>query len=347
MTTFKNFVSLLILVLMMPVMVMAQDNKTADAGIRADDIFVSKDILVPGDQIRLYARVNNLGSQDITGFVSFYYQGERIATPQFISIYQKPEEVFVDWIVPKEDFLVTAKISETYPEDQNPTNNEATARFSVDPDTDSDGTTDYYDSDDDGDGISDNQEIENGTDPKKFDTDSDGVSDAEDIFPNDSNEWLDTDSDGTGDNQDSDDDNDGLYDFEEEKLGTNPRLYDTDRDGVSDKQDAFPRDPNRQKLPSSTLTEAEAPAIDSEVWTRREDKESEIKREENKKAEDEWQLEKEGNKKGKILGSEIQEPISTSQNPQADLLRPNNLSMWIFILVVVAVGTIIIFKKRE
>lgn len=58
-------------------------------------------------------------------------------------------------------------------------------------DTDGDGTPDYLDDDDDG----------------------DGVLDSKDAFPKDSSETVDTDGDGTGNNSDDDDDNDGLPDL--------------------------------------------------------------------------------------------------------------------------------------
>jgi len=61
-------------------------------------------------------------------------------------------------------------------------------------DTDLDGTTDASDSDDDG----------------------DGVPDTEDLFPLDPTETADNDGDGLGDNIDPDDDNDGVADAEDE-----------------------------------------------------------------------------------------------------------------------------------
>ena len=47
-------------------------------------------------------------------------------------------------------------------------------------DTDGDGTPDVKDADDDNDGISDQDELANGTDPKKADTDGDGINDKDD-----------------------------------------------------------------------------------------------------------------------------------------------------------------------
>jgi len=152
--------------------------------------------------------------------------------------------------------------------------------FPLDPaahlDTDGDGMPDTLngtstsepalieDLDDDNDGLSDLDEIANGTDSLKQDSDGDGycdghvsitnVCDATDAFPIDATEWVDTDGDGTGNNADTDDDNDGLDDATEASSdpATNSTNPDTDGDGycdgpvnitdVCDATDAFPTD---------------------------------------------------------------------------------------------------------
>jgi len=80
--------------------------------------------------------------------------------------------------------------------------------------------------DSDGDGLSNLQEYQRGTDPHKADTDSDGLSDSQEIARN--TNPLDSDSDG-----------DGLSDFAEinSPIPTNPLLADSDSDGVSDKNE--------------------------------------------------------------------------------------------------------------
>ena len=102
-------------------------------------------------------------------------------------------------------------------------------------DTDGDGIIDFYDLDDDNDGVPDDQ----------------------DDFPRDPTEWRDTDGDGIGDNADIDDDGDGVPDISDQ-FPRNPYEYidsdgdgvgdnldtDDDNDGVPDYQDAFPKDPN-------------------------------------------------------------------------------------------------------
>ncbi|WP_196140925.1 hypothetical protein [Aliikangiella sp. G2MR2-5] len=85
--------------------------------------------------------------------------------------------------------------------------------------------------DTDGDGISDDWDI---------DDDNDGYADWEDRFPIDASEYLDTDRDGIGNNADLDDDNDGISDEDELAGLTDPLKYDTDGDGTSDSEDPFP-----------------------------------------------------------------------------------------------------------
>ena len=122
---------------------------------------------------------------------------------------------------------------------------------SADTDDDNDGVSDIdeiYDGtnplnpDTDGDGLSDGDERDRGTDPLNPDSDNDGLRDGQDAFPTDADETRDSDGDGIGDNLDTDDDNDGLSDSEEAALGTNPLDADTDNDGLNDGQDAFPLD---------------------------------------------------------------------------------------------------------
>jgi uncharacterized repeat protein (TIGR02543 family) len=90
--------------------------------------------------------------------------------------------------------------------------------------------------DDDGDGLTNFQEIvEFGTNPTLPDTDGDTVKDGKDAFPLDPAETLDTDRDGTGDNADTDDDGDGYSDTDELTIHhTNPKRADSDGDELTD-----------------------------------------------------------------------------------------------------------------
>ena len=88
-------------------------------------------------------------------------------------------------------------------------------------DSDRDGLTDQneidqgldpYSRDTDDDGLSDPDELTGDTDPLNPDTDGDGATDGFDAFPLDSSEQSDTDGDGVGDIADLDDDGDGVDD---------------------------------------------------------------------------------------------------------------------------------------
>ncbi|MDB4491114.1 S8 family serine peptidase [Luminiphilus sp.] len=135
-------------------------------------------------------------------------------------------------------------------------------------DFDNDSVIDYFDDDDDGDGVldvndafpldalesldTDSDGVGNNADT---DDDNDGVSDDEDVFPLDDNESVDTDGDGIGNNADADDDGDGADDAADafpldasESLDTdgdgvgNNADTDDDNDGVLDQDDDLPLD---------------------------------------------------------------------------------------------------------
>jgi hypothetical protein len=81
--------------------------------------------------------------------------------------------------------------------------------------------TDPNNPDSDGDGLNDHEEVELGTDPRDSDTDDDGLNDGDEITH------------GT-DPLNPDTDRDGLTDFDEMMRGTDPTNPDTDGDGLTD-----------------------------------------------------------------------------------------------------------------
>jgi len=130
-------------------------------------------------------------------------------------------------------------------------------------DTDNDGVGDVCDSDDDDDGVLDEDESI-GICRLVADCDGDSVRDEVDAFPLNRNEWQDSDADGYGDNGDNcpaianpnqldtdgdeigdgcdmDDDNDGVSD-ENESVAMCRLVTDCDGDSVRDDVDAFPLD---------------------------------------------------------------------------------------------------------
>ena len=100
--------------------------------------------------------------------------------------------------------------------------------------------------DSDGDGVSDEQEAADGTDPNKADSDDDGLTDGEEKKLGTNPNEADSDGDGVNDGDEvtdgtdplkADTDGDGLKDGEEKDKGTDPLKADTDGDGLSDKQE--------------------------------------------------------------------------------------------------------------
>ena len=96
-------------------------------------------------------------------------------------------------------------------------------------------TADDTESDTDSDGLADYLEIYvYGTDPEDTDTDADGISDYDEVILTGTDPTLsDTDSDGI-DDYNSDEDSDGLSNGDEILLGTSPLNSDSDTDGLSD-----------------------------------------------------------------------------------------------------------------
>jgi hypothetical protein len=125
-------------------------------------------------------------------------------------------------------------------------------------DSDSDLQGNVCDTDDDGDGLSDADELLASTDPLNGDSDDDGVADGSDAFPLDGTETLDTDFDGIGNNADTDDDGDGVsddsdafpldgtetLDTDSDGIGNNTDT-DDDGDGIADDIDIFPLDASK------------------------------------------------------------------------------------------------------
>ena len=122
-------------------------------------------------------------------------------------------------------------------------------------DTDADGIGNNADTDDDNDGFTDLDELACDSDPlDRFnkpadqdndlipdcvdsDRDGDGYLNSEDVFPDDADEWEDTDGDGLGNNFEVDDDNDGYLDTND-AFPLDPNEWaDTDNDGIGDNAD--------------------------------------------------------------------------------------------------------------
>lgn len=233
---------------------------SGDIAINEQNIRFSDNNFMEGKKVRIYASVSNNSNKDLLGVVRFFDNGKQISGDQAISIFDnKTDDVFIDWAPSFGDHKISVKIYPWEPEIDNPNNNWIVTNIYAVQDTDHDGITNSKDDDDDGDSVSDKEDLFPLNPKEQFDTDgdgkgnnadddddNDGVPDKFDDLPLDPNETTDTDKDGIGNTKDDDDDGDGLTDSEEENLKTDPVNPDTDGDGVNDKDDAFPLDPKEQ-----------------------------------------------------------------------------------------------------
>lgn len=147
-----------------------------DLGIRNTDITFSKGTIVAGESVRIYARVTNYGTKDISGYVTFY-QGERlIGDSQVVTVRSDSsyDDVWVDFTIPQGAFNIRAEIKGTSPQDQNPSNDVAISQ------------TFYPEPDKDGDLIPDSQDnCKDIANPDQADRDHDGIGDVCDQYPDD------------------------------------------------------------------------------------------------------------------------------------------------------------------
>ncbi len=161
-------------------------------GFIEGNIWYSKDPFFDGDKIRIYSGVVNSTGQDITGSVEFYDGTTLIGKVDFSAVGNGTlQQVWTDWTATKGTHKIAAKIIQaniakvgggTEPVTLASNSSGEDNRF-VDFDTDADGIGNLNDTDDDGDGLTDAQEIAAHTDPLKKDTDGDGVADKEDARP--------------------------------------------------------------------------------------------------------------------------------------------------------------------
>lgn len=146
----------------------------SNAGFLQGGIWYSKDPFFAGDTVRVYAAIFNSSSEDLAGTVEFLDNKQRLGSAEFfVERGGKFAQVWVDWNVTEGEHLVEAVITKA-----------SIIRVGADPltielqqarvqeslrqiekDTDKDGIGNNTDADDDNDGVSDVQELSQGTDP--------------------------------------------------------------------------------------------------------------------------------------------------------------------------------------
>ena len=143
----------------------------------------------------------------------------------------------------------------------------ATVEFGLALDTDGDGLTDVQEAelgtdpskaDTDGDGLTDQEEIENGTKPDNPDTDGDGLSDGDEKLHGADPHVVDTDGDLLTDGEEVN----GI-EIDGQIFHTSPINTDTDGDGLLDNVDPDPGDPPTPTLePTQTPTPSSTPTLE-------------------------------------------------------------------------------------
>jgi hypothetical protein len=168
------------------------DVPIADLIVRGEELIFSseKDPPLAGYEINISATVHNLGTADCTDVTVNLYKNS-VSIGNLIDSYNIPllavgqtKKAYFTWNASNgtNEIHVAVDPENKFPESFED-NNEATLSLFVDADTDSDGIGNLKDTDDDGDGLLDTEEIEMGTDPLNKDTDSDGVDDGKDYDP--------------------------------------------------------------------------------------------------------------------------------------------------------------------
>lgn len=185
-----------------------------NAGFLSDNIWYSQDSFFAGDNVRIYSGIFNSSDVDIAGRVEFFDNGDTMGTADFsVEAGGNLVRVWTDWQAGEGDHTITALIVEAKITTQgkeakidlNRKQTQEDFRY-VDIDTDNDGIGDREDRDDDNDGVTDEVELEIGTDSKDPNS-KDAFSDLALAQP------------------DADFDNDGIINEDEVIAGTDPYTY--------------------------------------------------------------------------------------------------------------------------
>lgn len=141
-----------------------------------EGLWYSGEPIIAGEPTRIYVALRNNTDNDLTGTVRFNDNGTRIGTSYISALPGRLVETWIDWTPQYGEHKITATLSDVRvhilggnPESGSVEDTIAEDILFADYDTDKDGTPNKTDTDDDGDTISDTDEIEKGTDPLKAD----------------------------------------------------------------------------------------------------------------------------------------------------------------------------------
>lgn len=157
-----------------------------DVSIGAEDLTFVPGVPLVEQNNKIYLTIQNDGSRDVEGDVSFFDGEALIGTKPFsVRASARPEEVWINWrpTVLGQHRLRVSVDNETSFTDARPENNQITLSVLVDRDSDGDSVPDSQDHDRDNDGLLNTDEQVAGTNPDRRDTDGDGVDDRRDVYP--------------------------------------------------------------------------------------------------------------------------------------------------------------------
>lgn len=143
----------------------------SNAGI-IQGLWYSQEKIFDGDTVRIYVAVRNNTQSDLTGTVDFFDGDKKLGQQHVQALSGRIIESWADWKVVYGEHKLRAEFSQTelHPVGTGTEKIQVTSRLAedtltVDYDTDKDGVGNKIDTDDDGDSISDVDEIQNGTNP--------------------------------------------------------------------------------------------------------------------------------------------------------------------------------------
>lgn len=145
---------------------------TENAGF-VQGMWYSKFPFFVGDDVRIYAGIQNRSGSDITGTVEFYAGNTKLGSMPFAALEGRLVETWTDWKATEGDKAISARIVNAARSVAGKAPEAITLEFSttkpdsvyVDLDSDADGIGNKQDPDDDNDGTPDTVEIKNGTNP--------------------------------------------------------------------------------------------------------------------------------------------------------------------------------------
>ncbi|MEX0917322.1 MAG: hypothetical protein WDZ90_02270 [Candidatus Paceibacterota bacterium] len=150
-----------------------------NVGFAPSNIWYSKEPFFAGDDVRIYTVLYNSSDKDIKGEIVFYDNGAEIDRSTFSIAQGRVQDVWINWRALEGVHEVTAQLESTratLPDGSEvevslAQNTTGKSERVIEPDTDKDGIPNSADTDDDGDGVTDEAEIVAGTDPLKANTD--------------------------------------------------------------------------------------------------------------------------------------------------------------------------------